>query len=222
MDGAGTVTDTRAAESVDRAFAGLPGLRLRLPGTWWQIPLHDIDEAKASIRTLVDQQVGRRDDRAANRAEFRQQLLAAAEAAAQANGKTMHIALEIAEGIPIPVSITVLLPEMRLTPAIGTDALSVIGILQQGLERKPGFDPQRVSRFSVRESEVLRVYHQEQTTYGEEQIPGLAVEYWITIPGFKRVALLSFSTALAGIDDIMLGFFDSIVKATYWDEPATP
>lgn len=204
------------ASSTELPAATLPELRLRLPGKWWQIPLNDLERAKASIRVLVDQQAGRRDDRAVDRAAYRQQLFAAAEAAAAANGKSIHIALEIVEALPIPASVTVLAPEMRLTPAIGTDGLAVIGILQQGLERKPGYDAKAVSRFRVGESEVLRVHHEEQTTYGDEQLPGLAVEYWITVPGFKRVALLSFSTALTGIDEIMLGFFDSIVRASYW------
>lgn len=206
------------AETPPKTEPTLPELRLRLPGKWWQIPLHDLEKAKASIRSLVDLQAGRRDDRAADRAAYRQQLLTAAETAAGANGKTMHIALEIVEALPIPASITVFMPDMRLTPAIGTDAIAVMGILQQGLERNPGYDPTRVARFRVRESEVLRVHHEEKSQYGEEEVPGLAVEYWVTIPGFKRVALLSFSTALTGIDDIILGFFDSIVSALYWDD----
>jgi len=132
----------------------------------------------------------------------------------------MHIALEIVEGMPIPVSVTVFLPEMRLTPAVGTDASAVIGILQQGLEKNPAYDGERVARFRVGESQALRVHREEQSTYRDEEVPGLAVEYWITVPGFKRVALLSFSTALTGMDDIMLGFFDSIVQASYWQAPS--
>ena len=226
MVGAGRVTDA-LVEPAATTLPELPELRLRLPGSWWNIPLTDLEEAKASIRRLVDRAAGSRDDRAADRERYRRQLLDAAEAAIAGSGRAMHIALEIVEGLPIPVSVTVFAPDMRLTPAIGTDGLAVMAILEKGLARaaETPADPDaaapptaetRSDRFRVGESEVLRRLRHETTTYGDEQVPGLAVDYWITVPGAKRVALLSFSTALTGMDDIMLGFFDSIVQASFW------
>ncbi len=199
-----------------------PQLRFRLPGSWWQVPLTDAAEAKASIRRLVDRQAGNRDDRATERETMRRQFLAAAEHAIEGNGRSMHVALEIVEDLPIPVSFTVYLPDLRLTPAVGTDGGAVIDILERGMAARASFDAEKVKRFTVGESSVLRVHHDEIMHREEpaEDIPALVTEYWISIPGTKRVALISFSTGLSGIDEIMLGFFDSIVGATYWELPA--
>ena len=204
----------------------VPQLRFRLPGKWWQVPLTDLDEARASIRRLVDRAVGNRDDRASDRDRMRKQLTTAAEKAVSGRGTAMHIALEIVEGLPIPASFTVFQPDLRLSPAVGTDGPAVIGILQQGLEQRADFNPETAYRFTAHRSEVLRQHRTEVTRAEAEtvqELPALIVDYWMTVPGAKRVVLVSFSTALSGIDEIMLGFFDSVIGASYWsgiDEPA--
>jgi hypothetical protein len=224
------------------ATAKAPQLRFRLPGKWWQIPLGDLDEAKASVRRLVDVAVGPRDDRAIERDRMRSQLFTAVEKAVAGSGLSMQIALEIVEGLPIPASFTVFQPDLSLSPAVGTGGAAVMGILQQGLEKRPDFDPEAILRFRSGVSEVLRQHRTEIALVTDrdtpEELETLAVEYWMTVPNAKRVLLVSFSTALAGIDHIMLPFFDSIIGATYWagldadgadeqpeaaqSEPATP
>ena len=201
--------------------AGGAQLRFRLPGSWWQVPLTDAATAQASIRRLVEHQAGNRDDQATERENMRRRFFAAAERAIEGNGRSMHVALEIVEDLPIPVSFTVYTPDLRLTPAIGTDGDAVIGILEQGLAARGGYNAEQTRRFSIGESSVLRVHHDEimHRENPDEDIPALVTEYWISIPGTKRVALISFSTALSGIDEIMLGFFDSIIGATYWQLP---
>ena len=203
----------------------IPQLRFRLPGSWWQIPLTDLEEARASIRRLVDRAVGNRDDHATDRDRMRKQLTAAAEKAVSGSGTTMHIALEIVEGLPVPASFTVFQPELRLSPAVGTGGPAVIAILEQGLQQRADYNPEMAHRFTAHRSEVLRQHRTEMTMTDSEpaeELPGFVVDYWMTVPGAKRVVLVSFSTALAGMDEIMLGFFDSIIGATYWagmDEP---
>ncbi len=52
---------------------------------------------------------------------------------------------------------------------------------------------------------------------GEEPLDALAADYWMTIPGTKRFMLVSCSTAYGPLEATMLGFFDSIVRAAFWD-----
>ena len=39
----------------------LPQLKLRLPGQWWQVPLHDAARARDSVKRLVERMHGRID-----------------------------------------------------------------------------------------------------------------------------------------------------------------
>lgn len=202
------------------AAPAIPQLRFRLPGRWWQIPLTDLDEARASVRRLVDTAVGPRDDRATERDRLRRQLVSGVEAAVGGGGVSMQIALQIAEDLPIPVSFTVFTPTLHLSPAVGTSGDAVIGILQQGLERRADYNVETARRFSTQRSSVLRQHRTEVTVTegkeGPEELPTLIVDYWLSVPGAKRVVLVSFSTALAGMDEIMLPFLDAIIEVTYW------
>lgn len=51
----------------------LPQLRLRLPGQWWQVPLHDEVQARDSVKRLVERRLGTSDEHARLRAELRSQ-----------------------------------------------------------------------------------------------------------------------------------------------------
>lgn len=41
------------------------------------------------------------------------------------------------------------------------------------------------------------------------------------LPYVKRVVLVSFSTLFSDLSDVMVGFFDSIVRASYWQQPTS-
>jgi len=202
----------------------LPELRFRLPGQWWQIPLHGREEARDSIKKLVSRQVGTADDKAKLRDQLRRQLLQAVEVAIEGNGQSMQVALDVVEEFPIPVSFTVFLPQLQLTPSVGTEGASVISLLQRGLEAVASGRLETAHRFTAHDSEVLRVHRQHliRGEDGEEGLPALAADYWLSIPETKRVVLVNFSTALTGIDEVMLTFFDSIVRASYWVRSTVP
>ncbi len=45
---------------------------------------------------------------------------------------------------------------------------------------------------------------------------------WVAVPGTKRVMLLAFMTVFAELEEVMVGFFDAIVRVIAWDEVAHP
>ncbi|MEP6481217.1 MAG: hypothetical protein ABJA94_04330 [Rhodoglobus sp.] len=204
----------------------LPELRFRLPGQWWQVPLHDKDEARASVRRLVERQVGKADNGAKVRDDLRKQFLAALEFAIEGDGQALHLALDVIEDVPLSASVTVFLPPIGMTPAIGTASSSVMAVLEQGLALTAGNALDTAVRFDIAESTVLRTHKVQVLRVTDidgsiDDLPTVVAEYWLTIPGTKRVILLVFTTVFAELEEVMLEFFDSIVQVAYWRHPGT-
>lgn len=198
----------------------LPQLRLRLPGSWWQVPLHDRDEARASVRRLVAVQLGVSDDRARARVDVERRLLEALEDAIAGEGQAFHVALSIVPGVTLPVSALVALPDQQLTPAIGTDAATTMSVLAQGLANVTDGGTEAVHRFQAGRSEVARRVRHRTTTNpdGPEELTTVAVEYWMTVPGTKRFVLVTFTGPSGELEGPLTGLFDQIVRASTWTE----
>lgn len=205
----------------------LPQLRLRLPGQWWQVPLHDEAQARSSVKRLVARQVGTGDERARLRAELRGQFLAALETAIAGEGQSLHIALDVVEGVPISATLAVMLPPLGMTPAVGTASEAVLEILERGMRELPGAPSETMVRVSAGRGEAIRTLRRETRLVRDEQgaaeeLPTLLVDYWVAVPGTKRVMLLAFMTVFAELEEVMVGFFDAIVRVIAWDEVAHP
>lgn len=200
--------------------AALPTLKFRLPGDWWMIPLADRETAVASATRLIRHRIGMQDERAALRARLVRDFAAAIDEAISGNGQSMLIAVQIVESVPLPISITVYLPEVGMTPAIGTSSDRVLDILERGLE---GRDLGEFERLELKHSTALRSTRIRQVELGSSDDRGtldvLVVDYWIAVPGTKRVLLASFSTSFAELREQMVVFFDSVVRVTYWQDP---
>lgn len=204
----------------------LPTLRFRLPGDWWLIPLADREAAVASATRLIRQRIGTQDDRATLRARLSRDLAAAIDEAIAGNGQSMLIAVQIVETVPIPISITVYLPDVSMSPAIGTSADRVLDILEQGLE---GLDVPEIGdlgeleRVALKGTTALRSVRTRQIEVGTGDDRGLmdvlVVDYWVAVPGTKRVVLANFSTSYAELREQMLVFFDAIMRAAYFEGP---
>lgn len=205
--------------NVSASITELPVLRFRLPGQWFMIPLRDRDEARASIERLVAQQVGKADRFATLRRDIRVRMFSALQEAIDGEGQSMQVALNIVPEVPISASFTVFLPAVSLTPSFGTSPTAVMDVFQQGLAAATELET--ATRFTMADSEVLRVHRRHTASFDEkhEDIDTLMVDYWMTIPETKRVVLVSFSTLYSEISEIMLTFFDSIVRASYWQYP---
>ncbi|MBH0115991.1 hypothetical protein I6E52_03940 [Salinibacterium sp. NG253] len=205
------------------AQKSLPELKFALPGEWWQVPLHDEVSARASIRRLIDARVGRADEHSLLRDSMRRQLFDGLAAAIEGDGQSMTIALDVIEGVPFSASFTLYLPPLGMTPAVGTAPAEVMRVLEAGLAAMPDLHPETVARFATTDSEVLRTHHIRQVAAADEDdagdaLPTLVAQYWLTIPETKRVILIVFSTVFVDLEQVMLDFFDSIVRALRWED----
>ena len=215
-----TATATATAALPTLRFL-LPTLRFLLPGQWASIPLHDTEVARSAIRQLVDVQIGKADQLAGLRRDIRSRLLDSLETSIAGAGQSMQVALEMVPGVPISANFTVYLPDVSLAPAIGTSGAAVLEVLRRGLTDV--MDLSSEHRFAAGDSEVLRL-QRVVTREAEGQlaaITSLIVDYWVTVPGAKRVVLVSFSTLFSDLSDVMVNFFDSIVRASYWQQPTS-
>ena len=200
----------------------LPELKFALPGEWRQVPLHDEVSARASIRRLIDARVGRADEHAQLRDSMRRQLFDGLAAAIEGDGQSMTVALDVIEGVPFSASFTVYLPPLGMTPAVGTFPAEVMRVLQAGLEAMPDQHPETMIRFAATGSEALRTHHIRQVaaageSHAGDALPTLVAQYWLTIPVTTRVMLVVFSTVFVDLEQVMLNFFDSIVRASHWE-----
>ena len=208
----------------------VPVLELRLPGTWRSIPLTNVAAAHAAVQRLVDESVGPADDRATLRRELRASLEGGLADAVAGEGRSFHVALEVAPGIPTPATIAVLEPALRLSPAIGVDATETGRVLEQVLRATRADAPASLERLEHARSAVVRLHRRTQQQVNIEGEPlampdgspapqtvdRLDAEYWMTVPGSKRVVLLHASTPLGALETEMLRLFDGIVRAARW------
>lgn len=204
----------------------LPTLRLRLPGDWWTTSLRDREAALDAAKRLIRHRLGTSDEKAGLRARLHRDFVAAIDAAISGNGQSMFIAIQLVAGVPLPVTITIYLPEVAMTPSIGTSGERVIDILQQGLE---GLDAREVvdlgdlSRLEVANTAAVRSSRIRGVEVGDGTDSGIldvfVVDYWLAVPGTKRVLLVNFSTSFAELHEYLLAFFDAIMRVAYWDAP---
>jgi hypothetical protein len=206
--------------------AVLPTIRFRLPGDWWMIPLADRDAAVASAARLIRLRIGPQDDRATVRARLARDFSAAIDEAIAGSGQSMLIAIQIVESVPLPITITVYLPDVAMAPSIGTAGGRVLDILQQGLEglsNEQIGDLGELTRLELAGTVALRSERIRSMEVGSGDDGGtldvLLVDYWLAIPGTKRVLLANFSTPFVELREYLLVFFDAIVRAAYWEQP---
>ena len=175
---------------------------------------------------LIKHRIGTSDDRATLRARLHNDFSHAIDEAIRGSGQQMFLAIHIVDAVPLPITITVYLPEVTMTPAIGVRGERVIDILQQGLEN---VDTDVVgelgefSRLELAQTAVLRASRVRPIDVGSGADSGtmdvFVVDYWLAVPGTKRVILVNFSTSFAALHEYLLTFFDSIIGATYWVPP---
>lgn len=217
-----SVTTTPTGPAEPGPAPVLPALRLRLPGSWWQVPLHDRTEARAAVRRLVAAQTGHADALAGTRIELERRLLDMLDGAIAGDGQAFHVALSIVPGVVLPVTALVSLPAEGLTPAIGTSADATMSVLERGLAGITEGGAAGLHRFTAGPSEVARRVRQKilSSPDGTDHAPGFVAEYWMTVPGTKRFLLASFSGPAGALEEPLVGLFDQIVRVSRWETPA--
>jgi|GEM_PF-2111149 len=201
----------------------VPDLRLRLPGQWWTADLNDRAGALAAAGRLIRLRVGTTDDRAPLRARLHHDFVAAIDRAIEGGGRRMFLAIEIAEGVPLPIAITVFAPDVELAPAIGTDPDRVLDVLERGmLSGEHGTVQERdsITRVAAATSRAIRTVgvHTVEVGNGADrgELDVAVVRYWIAVPGVKRLALVDCSCSYAALVDELVVFFDALMRVASW------
>ncbi|WP_065569754.1 hypothetical protein [Microbacterium oleivorans] len=197
-------------------------LRFRLPGRWFSVDLSTGAETSASIAAIARDAVGVTDDRATERATVRRQLHEAVAAGASGDIRALMLAHEITPGTPLPVTLLVFEPsDLRMSPAIGTEPRTVLGVLREALAR---LDPD--ARDSLVEVDgpgvpALRT-HRVDDVPEDDDLHGtrrLSADYWVPVPETKQLLVVRLATPLGDIENLMLSLFDGFVAAAFFAAP---
>ncbi|PJJ70865.1 hypothetical protein CLV46_0394 [Diaminobutyricimonas aerilata] len=202
------------------AAAALPRLLLNLPGRWWDFPLHDPVAGDAAIRRIIDDHVGRADRFATLRRQLAAQLGDALRTASDGGASSLSVAVELVPRVPLSATCSVHLPDLSVSPAVGTDARVVMDVFAESLERSGLGEGTAPHRFGAGSSQVLRTHRiRAVQPDGDDPLDVLVIDYWITVPGTKRLALVRFSSPFVDLQASLLRLFDAVLRAATW-QPA--
>lgn len=214
--GAGSRVMHDSAEAAPRQEA--PRLVLRLPGTWVQLDPSRPVLTDKRIRAFVQLSMGRADDLAAARADMRKALGLMLERADPAAAlESTFLCHEVSPGVPTPIAVSVFTPgSIHMSPVIGTRPDAVIaGFLAameaigdaEGWEVRPCADGVVARRWRITETAA---------SPGLEDAPLRAfnADYWRTVPGSKRLVLVSVTSPLADIPQTLVRLADAIVAGS--------
>ena len=197
-----------------------------LPGKWGRINLSTEATTQRSIRKVLDEATNRRDDLATTRAELRTRFQKAADSAREGGATDFYVAFSLTPAIPLPAWIAVFTPEIESTDfrALGLTELSTF--LETGTKAW-GPDGAAVAPMAVgAESQIHAVRHSWRRTHDivegevERTFEFVEADYWVAAQNPNRIALLTFSTALAEYETEMLELFDAVVHTIEWPAPA--
>lgn len=216
-------------------MTGTPALlEFRLPGRWLQLDPRRKQESLAQIKEFVSRVGTKRDDAAKARAILSENLRSTLDQAESSNFHSIFVCEEITEGVPLPVTITVAEPDVRMSPSIGAAPEAVISTLRKALEELNVEGVDEATEIELEDARVLRIVRRQLTKVPrslEEPVdvsadtmeqPTLAVDYWYTRPGTKRCVVASFFTPMAEAPHVISDFFDNIVRASRVIVPAEP
>jgi len=201
--------------------------RFALPGKWGRINLHSEASIQRSIRRVLDEVTRRRDDLVEPRAELRRRFQKAAEIAKEGGATDFYVAFQLVPTIPLPAWVAVFTPEIESTDF---DSLG-LGELTQFLDRGMGSwgDTDATVRPATTgpDGEIHAVRHSWRRVADvvegevEQRFEFVEADYWLAARDPNRIALLTFSTALAEYEEEMLALFDAVVSTIRWPAPSS-
>ncbi|MFT4214596.1 MAG: hypothetical protein QM622_07455 [Microbacterium sp.] len=204
-----------------------PELVFRLIGTWWRVDLESDEAARTSATAIARGTLGTADQHATARRRMRDDLVAAAAAARQADARLLLLQTELGPGEPMSATLTLYHDKrMRMSPAIGTSPDRVLAVLEESLPTiAPELAPTAVRR-PFTGGEVVRVHRIDETVEvedGEEFTQRrLVAQYWYPQPDSKHLLLAVLSTPLGDIPHTLLSYFDAIVEVSQFSPLADP
>jgi hypothetical protein len=199
--------------------------RFALPGKWGRINLRSEASIQRSIRRVLDEVTRRRDDLVEPRAELRRRFQKAAEIAKEGGATDFYVAFQLVPTIPLPAWVAVFTPAIESTDF---DSLG-LGELTQFLDRGMGSwgDADATVRPATTgpDGEIQAVRHSWRRVTDvvegevEQRFEFVEADYWLAARDPNRIALLTFSTALAEYEEEMLALFDAVVSTIRWPAP---
>lgn len=191
-----------------------------LPGSWGRIDLATEESVSRTVRSLVERRIGRADEFAQTRAQFREHLTKAATLARESGGREFHFAYEIAPGIPFSATLVLTVPDIELS---GAGALGPAELSKQLGETLlgSGLINDAASRVDTNDIRAIRSDYR-RTVPAAGEIPEheiIQADYWIAASFPARIAMMSFSTVFVAQRDLVVQLFDAIIGTVSWPRP---
>jgi hypothetical protein len=194
-------------------------VQLVLPGTWWNIPVHDAEASKRAIHALANRVTHRMDSFARLRGDLRAQLTELADKAREGGAEQVYLALEIVPGAPLPMSLAVSWPDIDVlgsTPSKPESVIELVRIALSSLPDAADYQDEEVAELggtaTLRRCKII-----EHPADGEVgAYDSLVVDYWIAVPGTQNVALLTFSTSIVEERELVLQLFRVMIETLRW------
>jgi len=174
------------------------------------------------VRRLIEESVGTLDALSRQRADLRQLFQPVADSAREGGATDLYVAIELADGIPLPAWLLVFPVELESPEfsRLGIEGLKAV--VQDGAEifeqdapsSAVGLGEGSTSAISaVRQNWRRRSVSPDDPEVGFDV---LEVDYWIAAAHPNRIALLTFSTGYAAYEEQMLALFDAVVRTIRW------
>jgi hypothetical protein len=193
-------------------------LTLRLPGTWVQLDPNRPEVTTERIHSFVELAIGRADQLAQARHDMRRALGVMMDGAPEAAAlESTFLCHEIAPGTPTPIAVSVFSPaDVHMSPAIGTGPGAVIETFLAAMEVIG--DAADWTRIDCADGEAARRWRITETVVAEgaEDLPlrSFVADYWRTVPGSKRLVLVTVTSPLADIPQTLIRLADAIVAGS--------
>lgn len=196
-----------------------PELVFRLIGTWWPVALDSDENARASATDIARGTLGTADQNATPRRRMRDDLVDAARAARDAQGRLLLLQTELSPNEPMSAMLT-LFDDSRfqMSPSIGTNPQRVLSVLEEAL---PTIAPEMADtavRRPFMDGEVVRTHRVDESVEVEDGATftrrRLVAHYWYPVPDSKKLSLVVLSTPLGDIPNALLAYFDAIVEVS--------
>lgn len=207
-----------AGTDVRAAVAPASRLSLRLPGTWVQLDPRRPELTSERVLAFVELALGRADELAQARHDLRRALgLLTRQAPEAAALESCFLCHEISPGTTTPIAVSVFSPaEMHMSPAVGVHPGAVIDTFLAAMDVLG--DAADWSRLDCADGEAARRWRTSETVVAEgvEDVPlrSFVADYWRTVPGSKRLVLVTVTSPLADIPQTLLRLADGILASS--------
>ncbi|MCU1515053.1 MAG: hypothetical protein JWO10_2143 [Microbacteriaceae bacterium] len=193
--------------------------RFALPGTWGRVNLASDATIQKSIRKVVEHAVGRDDKLATLRSELRGRFREAADLARDNSAVDFYLALELAPGVPLPAWLAVFLPDLASTDIDKLGLGELRAALNVSVSATAPQESANTSTIALNRVQAVRqVFRRVQAATEESpEIQLLQADYWLAASNPNRIALLTFTTTYADLEQQMLEFFDAVIGTVRWD-----